>query len=303
MTSASSQRPLEIVQVSDTHLSQSHAWFTANWPVFLDEMRARTPDLIVNSGDLSFNGPDNPEDLGFARAAHDALPAPWRAVAGNHDVGEAPAAARLNQPVNDCRLAAWRTHVGPSWWVHDLDRDGLGLRLIGLDSALMGSGHPDEAGQAAFLEMALDDRAGRPVLVFLHLPPFTTDPEDRAITTQCLMPDPRRWLLDRCRAGGVLAIAAGHIHRHSVADWGGMAVVTAPATSFVNVPDGPVSAMRPLRTGYLRWSYDGFTLSHSVIRPRLFMSTDASNWTEADRTTTTLPPRPLAAALFQGPTP
>jgi 3',5'-cyclic AMP phosphodiesterase CpdA len=298
MTSASSPRPLEIVQVSDTHLSQSHAWFTGNWPVFLDEMRAQTPDLIVNSGDMSFNGPDNPEDLAFARAAHDALPAPWLAVAGNHDVGEAPAASRLNQPVNDRRLAAWRTLVGPSWWLHDLDRGGLGLRLIGLDSALMGSGHADEAVQADFLEAALADRSGRPVLVFLHMPPFTADPEDRAFTTQCLMPDPRRWLLDRCRAGGALAIAAGHIHRHSVADWGGMTVVTAPATSFVNVPDGPVPAMRPLRTGYLRWSYDGFTLSHSVIRPRLFMATDASNWTEADRTTTTLPPRPLAAALF-----
>jgi 3',5'-cyclic AMP phosphodiesterase CpdA len=298
MTLASSPRPLEIVQVSDTHLSQSHAWFTGNWPVFLDEMRAQTPDLIVNSGDMSFNGPDNPEDLAFARAAHDALPAPWLAVAGNHDVGEAPAASRLNQPVNDRRLAAWRTLVGPSWWLHDLDRGGLGLRLIGLDSALMGSGHADEAVQADFLEAALADRSDRPVLVFLHMPPFTADLEDRAITTQCLMSDPRRWLLDRCRAGGALAIAAGHIHRHSVADWGGMTVVTAPATSFVNVPDGPVPAMRPLRTGYLRWSYDGFTLSHSVIRPRLFMSTDASNWTEADRTTTTLPPRPLAAALF-----
>ncbi|WP_165455767.1 metallophosphoesterase family protein [Paracoccus subflavus] len=298
MASASSQRPLEIVQVSDTHLSQSHAWFTANWPVFLDEMRAQTPDLIVNSGDLSFNGPDNPEDLSFARAAHDALPAPWRAVAGNHDVGEAPGASRLNQQVDDRRLAAWRTHVGPSWWVHDLERDSLGLRLIGLDTALMGSGHPDEARQAAFVEAVLADRAGRPVLVFLHLPPFTADPEDRAITTQCLMFDRRRWLLNCCRTGGVLAIAAGHIHRHSVAEWDGMAVVTAPATSFVNVPDGPVSAMRPLRTGYLLWSYDGINLRHSVIRPRLFLSTDASNWTEADRTTTTLPPRPLAAALF-----
>lgn len=295
---ASSCSPLEIVQVSDTHLSQSHAWFTANWPVFIDEMRASTPDLIVNSGDLSFNGPDNPADLAFARAAHDVLPAPWLAVAGNHDVGETPGASRLNQPVNDQRLAVWRAHVGPSWWVHDLERGPLGLRLIGLDSALMGSGHPDEILQAAFFEQALLDRSARPVLVFLHFPPFLANPDDRTVSTQCLMAEPRHWFLERCRSGGVLAISAGHIHRHTVTDWGGIKIVTAPSTSFVNVPDTPATRMLPLRTGYLRWTYDGDSLCHSVIRPRLFMSTDASNWTEADRTTTTLPPRPLAAPIF-----
>lgn len=173
---------LGVVQVSDTHLSESHAWFTANWPVFVDAMRNDPPEVIVTSGDLSFNGPENPEDLAFAARCHAALPVPWRAIAGNHDTGEAPIASRLSQPITDARLAAWRRHIGPSWWVQDLDRGGSRLRLIGLETALMGSGHADEAAQGTFLEDALQARDGRAVMVFVHMPPFLGDPDDTTLT-------------------------------------------------------------------------------------------------------------------------
>jgi 3',5'-cyclic AMP phosphodiesterase CpdA len=289
---------LTLVQVSDTHLSESHAWFTSNWPVFVDAMRADPPEVIITSGDLSFNGPSNPDDLAFAARCHAALPVAWRAIPGNHDTGEAPIAARLNQPVNDARLAAWRQHIGPSWWVQDLEKGGTRLRLIGLETALMGSDYPDEAAQAAFFEAALADRDGRAVIVFTHMPPFGNDPDDTALTTHCILPDPRRWLLDRCAAGGVVAIAAGHIHRHTVQDYRGMQIVTAPSTSFFNVAAKPLVDPESARTGFLRWTFDGSTLRHKVIRPRLFISVDMSNWTEAAKTTTNLPPRPLASPLI-----
>jgi 3',5'-cyclic AMP phosphodiesterase CpdA len=289
---------LTLVHVSDTHLSESHAWFAANWPVFLDAMRNDPPEVIVTSGDLSFNGPANADDLAFAARCHAALPTPWRAIAGNHDTGETPAASRLGQPIDDARLAAWRRHVGPSWWVHDLEKGDARLRLIGLDSALMGSDHREEATQAAFLEQALASRDGRPVMAFTHLPPFRGDPDDRAITSQCLLPEPRRWLLDRCAGGGVLAIASGHIHHHTAVIHRGMQIVTAPSTSFFNAGLSPPIDPAAARTGYLRWTYDGVRLRHEVIRPRLFVCADMSNWVDADKTTTTLPPRPLSSPMF-----
>ncbi|MBA4799635.1 MAG: metallophosphoesterase [Rhizobiales bacterium] len=288
---------LTIVQVSDTHLSRSHAWFTANWPVFVEEMRHLSPDFIVNSGDISFNGPERPDDLAFAVACHRELPSPWRAIAGNHDVGEAPIASRLNQPVNDARLNAWRTHVGPSWWVQDLDKADRRLRMIGLDSALMGSGHEQEAMQAAFFEGALAERDGRTTIVFTHMPPFGKDADDAAITTHCILPEPRRWLIDTCLAHGVAALAAGHIHKHTQHDHKGLRIITAPATSFVNMPANPPSDISHMRTGYLVWHLDADGLHHEVVRPRLFLSIDASNWTEHAKTTTSLPERPLLANL------
>ena len=77
-----------VLQVSDTHLSATHAYFTDNWQVFVDEVRALGPDLVINTGDFSFNGPAVVEDLAFSHAEAELLGVPYLAVPGNHDVGE-----------------------------------------------------------------------------------------------------------------------------------------------------------------------------------------------------------------------
>ncbi|OYW64676.1 MAG: hypothetical protein B7Z40_13270, partial [Bosea sp. 12-68-7] len=156
-TAEGADRPLRVVQVSDTHLSETHAYFIDNYDVFVDEMQALQPDLIVHTGDISFNGPSRPVDLAFAKAQLDRLTAPVLTLAGNHDIGEAPPFSRLDQPINAERMAAWTTTVGPMWWSHDLGR----WRLIGLDSALMASGLAEEAAQLAFLRDHLASRGAR----------------------------------------------------------------------------------------------------------------------------------------------
>jgi 3',5'-cyclic AMP phosphodiesterase CpdA len=291
---------LSILQVSDSHLSETHAWFWLNWPVFLGEVGRRAPTFVLHTGDVSFNGPDRPADLTFARRCLDAIEAPWGAIAGNHDVGEAPVACRLDQPVNDARLSAWRAAFGPSWWVRDLDKGDARLRIIALDTALMGSEHADEAEQDAFLADALAARDGRPVLLALHMPPFGDDPEDTRITTHCVPPEPRKRLLQHCLQGGVAAIAAGHIHRYSVADWHGIAVVTAPPTAFVNLPKPPVLSPRR-RAGYLEWTVADGALTHRLIEPPHFLTLDASSWTDATATSTNLPERPLSSLAALAP--
>lgn len=77
-----------------------------------------------------------------------------------------------------------------------------------------------------------------------------------------------------------------------------MQIVTAPGTSFVNAGLLPTPDPAASRTGYLRWAFDGQSLRHSVVRPRLCQSVDMSNWAEAAKTTTSLPPRRLAEPLF-----
>lgn len=99
---------IKIVQISDTHLSMTHAYFYEYWTVLLEALGGETADLIVHSGDVSFNGAKVEGDIVFARQQLDRLPQRWRALPGNHDIGEAPPLSRLEQPIDHERIARWR---------------------------------------------------------------------------------------------------------------------------------------------------------------------------------------------------
>ena len=281
--------PFRLVQVSDTHLSAKRAYFTDNFEVFVQAMAGNPPDLIVNSGDLSFDSPDDEDDLAFARAEHDRLPAPWKAIPGNHDIGEAPGGSKLGQFVDNERIARWRRHVGPNWWSHDTES----WRIVGLDTALIGSGHPEEDRQARFLEDALGGREGWPVLVFMHIPPFQEDPDDPTPNTSCLLPTPRRWFLDLCAGGGVAAIACGHLHVYQRQHWRGIEIVWAPSTGIVNAEKTLKAGRRLPRAGYLEWTLEPGRATHRLVEPPLFITCDVGAWNKQLGSTTKMPPRPL----------
>ena len=252
-------------------------------------MAALQPDLIIHTGDISFNGPIRPDDLAFAKAQLQRLPAPVLTVAGNHDIGEAPAYSRLDQPLTDERIAAWTGTVGPLWWSHDLGN----VRLIGLDSALMASGRAEEAQQQQFIMQALAERGPRQAMVFMHMPPFGKDPDDARPTTACVPHPARQWLLETCREARVKVIACGHLHVYRRLRHRGMEIVWAPPTAMVNFERQWKKWRCWPRPGYLLWTLDGARISHELVEPRLMIAQDTSRWTEIGGTTTNMPPRPL----------
>ncbi len=81
-----------LTQISDTHLARRLTTLTDNFHRVSEYIDARRPDLVVNSGDVAFDGPTSPDDLEFARTLHDALPVPCRYLPGNHDIGDNPTA-------------------------------------------------------------------------------------------------------------------------------------------------------------------------------------------------------------------
>ena len=278
-----------VVQVSDTHLSDTHAYFIDNYDVFVEEMLALKPDLIVHTGDISFNGPVRPEDLSFAKAQLGRLPAPVLTLAGNHDIGEAPPFSRLDQPINSARMSAWSSHIGPMWWSHDIGN----WRLIGLDTALMASGLHEEIAQLDFLHAQLASRGNRPAMVFMHMPPFEADANDERATTSCVPHRARRALLDTCRDAGVKVIACGHLHVYRRLRYQGMGIVWAPPTAMVNFERQWRKWRRWPRPGYLIWTLDGGKISHELVEPRMMIAQDTSRWTDIGGTTTNMPRRPL----------
>lgn len=278
-----------LVHVTDTHLSATHAYFEDNWHVMREAIAAEAPDLVVHGGDLSFNGPAQADDLAHGAAEMRALGRPWRAVAGNHDIGEAPAFSRLAQPINAARLGAWRAHVGPLWWHEDV----AGWRLIGLDTALMASETAEEAEQARFLREALASRAGRPVMIFIHMPPYATTPEDEARSTSCIPFPARGPFLETCAAGGVKVIACGHLHVYRRLRHRGMSIIWAPATAMVDSLSRRAGRRQP-RPGFLVWEFEGRAVRHRLVEPARAFIIDMKGWTLANGgTTTTLPPLPL----------
>lgn len=286
---SSAAKSIRIVQVSDTHLSRQRAYFHDNWEVFLAEMQKAPPDLIVASGDLSFDGASGDEDLAFAKAEYDRLPCPWIAIPGNHDIGEAHLQVRHDQPVNAERMARWQRIIGPQWWVRDVGE----WRLIGIDSSLFGSDVAAAAEQWAFLEKTLAERGARPVLLFVHIPPFLVEPDDAAFTALAVPHAVRFRLLEAASKGGVQVMACGHVHVARSTVWKGLPIEWAPATSFFNIIERQKAGLGIPRPGYVEWTLSGTRYERRLVEPPLMITYDIGLWNAAHGSTTKLPPRPL----------
>ncbi|MGE0701337.1 MAG: metallophosphoesterase [Hyphomicrobiaceae bacterium] len=280
---------VRIAHISDTHVSASHAYFVDNFRCLTEDVNAARADLVVHSGDVSFNGPAAEADLAFARTEMERIGLPWRSIPGNHDIGEAPRHARLAQPLTDARIAAWRRHFGPQWWHHDIGA----WRLVGIDTSLLGSDRAEEVEQRTFLADALGTRDARPVLLFMHMPPFVDDPADAKPTTSCIPFEARMPFLETCLAGGVRAIACGHLHVYRRMEWRGIEIVWAPCTSFVHIAKWQKHFGGFARAGYVEWTLDGDRHTHRLVEPPRLITHDMGLWSDAFGTTTKLPPRPL----------
>lgn len=268
---------MRLIQLSDTHLSRARPFFHFNFELALREIAAAPPDLVVVSGDLALNGADDADDLVFAREQLDRLPVPWLAIPGNHDVGLAPPEAQLSQPTTEARIARYLDVFGEDRFAHDLGD----WRLIGVNSQLMASGLAREADQWCWLADQLRAAAGRPVLLFLHVPLFIDSPIEGAAGFSCLRPAPRRRLQSLIRGhGGVRAVACGHLHRAKTIDVDGVTYQWCPSTAFIVgderlMPYGGTSV-----TGFLDWSLEPDAATVRLVEPALMLDIDVRRWVQ-----------------------
>lgn len=281
---------LTILQVSDTHLSPSHAYFQDNWDAFVDCVAEEKPDFVFVTGDMCFNGPVNPGDLAYARGQMDRLPVPWRAIPGNHDIGDTPPDAKLKHPMNAGSRAAYRKHFGEEHWVEDLGE----WRFVGLNAQLMDSGLPGEAEQMAMLEDALATAGDRSRALIVHKPLFNADADEKGQAPAALFPAGRKKILALCGRYGVKLVASGHRHCYRSLRLGRTQLVWAPATAFIDTSKSNDGLRLVRRLGYVRYRFEGRKFSHALVEPWRFINHDLRNWMLATGSTTHLPPRPLA---------
>ena len=127
-------------------------------------------------------------------------------------------------------------------------------RLIGLDTALMGSNLPEEGEQGEFLEQALATRGALHAMVFIHMPPFERDHLSPANPASYIPITARAKFLDTCANAGVKVIACGHKHVYRKVRHRGMDIVWAPATAMVDVKHPLARRGSFPRPGYLEWT-------------------------------------------------
>ena len=221
-----------ILQLSDAHLSSRNELFRGNLARIRAAVASTPLDLVVASGDLSLDGADRDEDLALAAALHREFPAPLMALPGNHDVGS-HAHTMPRQPFDSTRLDRFRSHLGAGRGIVDLP----GWRIVGLNTEVMGTGHDEEAEQAAFIAEAAAQAGERRIALCLHKPVFVTEPEDPTFDYWSVPPHAREALAPLLRHPALRLVASGHLHVHHHAMRGQVSYAWAPPLSFVVAPE------------------------------------------------------------------
>ena len=253
-----------LIQISDTHLARRQGKLTDNFDRVSEYIDANRPDLVVNSGDLAFDGPAQRDDLEFARALHDGLPVACRYLPGNHDIGDNPTEVGPlpSQPVTEQSQQAFLTIFGEDRWRFE----AAGWCFIGLNSLVMNTGLASEAEQFDWLASQLSSANGQPVALFLHKPLFLNSPDDPelAATSIRYIPMPaRRRLVEMLRAVDLRLVASGHVHQRRDFTWRHIRQVWAPSAGFV-ISDRKQEVIGIKEVGLVEYRFqpDSFEVRH-----------------------------------------
>jgi 3',5'-cyclic AMP phosphodiesterase CpdA len=249
---------VRLVQISDTHLSPTKSHFADNWEPLAAWIAAERPDLVIHTGDVTIDGADSEADLHYCAGLLRRLEIPFRAVPGNHDVGDSN---HRHQPVSAARLARWHRHFGPDRWFVHLG----GWRLIGLDAMLCGSGLPEEAMQLNWLEAAMGEAGWRRLAWFLHRPLFIEEPQEGDTGYWSIRPEPRARLLALLRRHRVAFVASGHLHTAHDFERDGTRYLWGPSSGFLGGPGILPPMPGEKRLGAMRYELDGSALQAQIV--------------------------------------
>jgi 3',5'-cyclic AMP phosphodiesterase CpdA len=253
-----------LIQISDTHLARRLPTLTQNFHRVSEYIDARRPDLVVNSGDLAFDGPTSRDDLEFARELHAALPVACRYLPGNHDIGDNPTelGPAPPQPATEQERQNFLSVFGEDRWRFD----AAGWRFIGLNSLVMNTGLASEAEQYDWLASQLSSADDKPVALFLHKPLYLNSPEDPELAASAIryIPMPARSrLVEMLRAADLRLVASGHVHQRRDFTYRHIRHVWAPSAGFV-ISDARQEVIGTKEVGLVEYRFqpDSFEVRH-----------------------------------------
>ena len=226
---------------------------------------ATRPDLVVNSGDVSFDGPTNRRRSGIrqrtARRRCRCLAATCPAITTSATTRRpsAPRQRSCNRK-GSCRpiIAVF----GEDRWQFE----AAGWCFIGLNSLIMNTGIESEAEQFDWLASQLAGVNGRPVALFLHKPLFLNAPDDPETSETAIryVPQPRRSSLIEMFGGG--RSAAGRVRPRPSAPrlhlWPYPPCLGAVCRLHHSRKDAASNRQQGVRAGGISFAPDSFEVRH-----------------------------------------
>jgi len=198
-----------IAFVSDTHVNlrtnEPGVSYNRRLDQVVTEINAAKVDLVLIAGDLTDGG--TREQMALFKQKVKRLEAPLLFVPGNHDVGIVGVGSTKTS-ITPERVRRFAKELGPNWFA----REQAGVRVVGINSCLFGSGFPDETNQWNFLEKALAQPGVKPTFLLEHYPLFIKSADEPRDGTWNVAPDLRQRLLGLVARGGVGTVLTGHLH-------------------------------------------------------------------------------------------
>jgi 3',5'-cyclic AMP phosphodiesterase CpdA len=253
-----------LTQISDPHLARNRPTLTENFHRVSEYIDVTRPDIVINSGDVSFDGPTNRGDLEFAKSLHDALPVECRSIPGNHDIGDNPTTVGPppTQSVTPETMDTFVSIFGEDRWRFE----AAGWCFIGLNSLVMNTGLAREAEQFDWLASQLSTVNGKPLALFLHKLLYLNAPDDPELAATAIryIPQPARArLMEMLRAIDLRLVASGHVHQRRDFTRGHTRHVWAPSSGFV-ISDKKQEVIGIKEVGLVEYRFqpDGFEVRH-----------------------------------------
>jgi 3',5'-cyclic AMP phosphodiesterase CpdA len=227
--------PIRIALLSDTHVNangtndEQHL-YRGRFEKAIAMVNTSRVDLVLFTGDLTQDG--KADQIKDFLSQIKKLNAPVFYVPGNHDVGNKIIPGK-GGTVTEARVAQFEKEMGPTFF----SKTAAGVRIVGINSPLLGSGFEREQAMWAFLEKELGHPTPQPTIVFSHYPAFLKTPDEGGGDYWNMEPEPRKRLLALLKSGGVKTMLSGHLHRDLVNRWEGILFVSTRPISF-GLPKG-----------------------------------------------------------------
>lgn len=252
-----------VIQISDTHLSAKRAYAYENWEATLRYIDECQPDLVIHTGDIVLDDPDDLDDIQFGFDQLNRIPVPWKVVPGGHDVGDSPPDPWQGQFLTRERLDRYLQ-------VYQSDKWGFAFgdwHFIGLNCQLFESNLDEEEEQWDFLRDQLRSAGTKNIALFFHKPPCERSFFEDINSVSYIPRISRQQLFSIVQGTNVSLIAVGHRHTYLTYHTQGINVVAAPTTGMIHKGDDPTRYVGLMVNGCVGYHFHEHGVHYRLIQP------------------------------------